>query len=134
MPSAEKVLTEDQANITSLSYVGIFLVISLSSIGASIGTCLSSNGFFHLAVSKPQKMSKYLTQVLMSGVVGLYGLLGAILIIMNSRTDVVSKMNGMHNGYSKLCAGGLLGVACLSSGWALGVIGEGSLKAMSRRA
>eukprot|EP00477_Mikrocytos_mackini_P000114 GAHX01000119.1.p1 GENE.GAHX01000119.1~~GAHX01000119.1.p1 ORF type:complete len:183 (-),score=33.95 GAHX01000119.1:37-585(-) len=137
----------------AMMFISIFFALGLSCVGAAIGTAKTAIGFFALAVAKPQNMSKFMTLILMPGIVGLYGMIASVIILSSSKLKLaenhydVSKLVGLNeevlkkvivtnmvSGVGKLATGAALGISCLAAGWALGVIGETSLRALIKNA
>lgn len=93
----------------------------LSSLGSAYGTAKSGIGISGIGTFKPELIMKSLIPVVMSGILAIYGLVVAVLISGNiSPTEEYTFYNGvMHLGCG-LC----VGFACLSSGYAIGIVGD----------
>ena len=81
-------------------------------------------------IQEPELIMKSLIPVVMSGILAIYGLVVAVLISGNiSPTEEYTLYNGaMHLGCG-LC----VGFACLSSGYAIGIVGDVGVRKVLRR-
>ena len=102
-------------------FAGCALAMILSSLGSAYGTAKSGIGISGIGTFKPELIMKSLIPVVMSGILAIYGLVVAVLISGNiSPTEEYTFYNGvMHLGCG-LC----VGFACLSSGYAIGIVGD----------
>lgn len=120
----------------SLGFFGAALCIVLSNFGAAWGTWRAGIGLCSMAIYHPGGIIKNLVAIIMAGVLGIYGLIVAI-IIANGITRPVEE--GQHTysqfmGWAHLSAGLCCGLACLAAGGATGIAGEFGIKATGRRA
>lgn len=83
-----------------------------------------------IAASKPESIIKSLLPVIMAGILSIYGLVvGIFIALLLSPKQPLSLFAGsLHLG-----AGLSVGLACLSSGMAIGVIGEVGVRAYSKQ-
>lgn len=61
-------------------YLGAALAMALANLGAAYGTCKAGTGISGMGVSRPDLVMKALIPVVMAGVVGIYGLIIAVII------------------------------------------------------
>ncbi|GIY01349.1 v-type proton ATPase 16 kDa proteolipid subunit [Caerostris extrusa] len=61
--------------------IGAASAISLSAIGAAYGTAKSGIGICAMAVRKPELIMRSIIPVVMSGIIAIYGLVVAVLIV-----------------------------------------------------
>ena len=93
-------------------------------------------GLCQMGVNHPNGIIKNLVAIIMAGVLGIYGLIVAIII----SGGVSAPMNGSGNTYSQytgwahLCAGLCCGFTCLAAGGATGIAGEVGIIATGLRA
>ena len=78
-----------------------------------------------MGINHPSGIIKNLVAIIMAGVLGIYGLIVAILIA----GGVVGPENGLnqysqYTGYAHLAAGLCCGLSCLAGGGCIGIIGE----------
>ncbi|ODV58084.1 H(+)-transporting V0 sector ATPase subunit c' [Ascoidea rubescens DSM 1968] len=102
-------------------FAGCCFAMVLSCAGAAIGTAKSGIGITGISTFKPDIIMKSLIPVVMSGILSVYGLVVAVLIAGNlSPTENYS----LFNGFMHMTCGLSVGFACLSSGYAIGIVGD----------
>ncbi|GMI50462.1 hypothetical protein ScalyP_jg9210 [Parmales sp. scaly parma] len=121
------------------AFLGFFsaaVCMILSNLGAAYGTYRSAIGICHLSIRHPGGIVKNLLAIIMSGVLGIYGLIVSIIIA----GAVLSPLNNGQNmyteftGWAHVAAGLCCGLCCLAAGFATGVAGEFGVKAVGIRA
>mmetsp|Transcript_4938 Transcript_4938/g.8678 ORF Transcript_4938/g.8678 Transcript_4938/m.8678 type:complete len:201 (-) Transcript_4938:184-786(-) len=119
-----------------LGYMGAAFCIITANWGAAWGTWMSGIGLCSMGVNHPNGIIKNLVAIIMAGVLGIYGLIVAIII----SGGVSAPKSGSGNTYSQftgwahLSAGLCCGLSCLAAGYATGVAGEYGIKATGLRA
>lgn len=118
-----------------LGFLGASFCIILSNWGAAWGTWRSGIGLCSMGINHPGGIIKNLVAIIMAGVLGIYGLIVAIII----SGGVSSPKNESNNyseytGWAHLAAGLCCGFSCLAAGYATGVAGEYGIKATGLRA
>jgi len=118
-----------------LGFSGASLCIILANWGAAWGTWKSGLGLCKMGINHPGGIIKNLVAIIMAGVLGIYGLIVAILIA----GAVMEPENGMnqysqYTGYAHLAAGLCCGLSCLAGGGCIGIIGEVGVRATGLRA
>lgn len=117
-------------------YLGAAFCIIFANWGAAWGTWKSGLGLCNMGVNHPGGIIKNLVAIIMAGVLGIYGLIVAIII----SGGVSSPKNGVGNTYSEytgwahLAAGLCCGLCCLAAGGATGIAGEVGIVATGLRA
>jgi V-type H+-transporting ATPase 16kDa proteolipid subunit len=117
-------------------YLGAASCIILANWGAAWGTWKSGIGLCQMGVNHPNGIIKNLVAIIMAGVLGIYGLIVAIII----SGGISGPQNGVGNTYSQftgwahLSAGLCCGLSCLAAGGATGVAGETGIVATGLRA
>jgi len=112
-------------NAPLFGFMGAAFALIFSNLGAAYGTGKSGVGISTLGVGKPELVMKSIVPVVMAGVLGIYGLIIAVII-----ANAVSGSEGGRPAYGYFSAmshfGG--GIACglsgLSAGLAIGIVGE----------
>eukprot|EP00301_Raphidiophrys_heterophryoidea_P021154 c5667_g1_i2.p1 GENE.c5667_g1_i2~~c5667_g1_i2.p1 ORF type:complete len:134 (-),score=27.72 c5667_g1_i2:251-652(-) len=97
-------------------------------MGAAYGTAKAGVGIAGLGVTHPQVVMKSIIPVIMAGVLGIYGLIVAVIIITKT-----SKPYSLYKGYSNLAAGLACGMANLSAGFAIGVVGDYGMRSAAKQ-
>lgn len=119
----------------SLGFIGAGLCIVLANWGAAWGTWKAGMGLCSMGVNHPGGIIKNLVAIIMAGVLGIYGLIVAIIIA----SGITEPMNGTNTysqftGWAHLAAGLCCGLTCLAAGGATGVAGEIGIKSTGLRA
>jgi len=112
-------------NAPLLGFMGAALALIFSNLGAAYGTGKSGVGISALGVGKPDLVMKSIVPVVMAGVLGIYGLIIAV-IIANSVTGVDQgrPAYGYFSAVAHLGGGLACGLSGLSAGLAIGVVGD----------
>lgn len=110
----------------AFSYMGIACSLAFTSIGSAVGTFKSAIGLFKVCSEHPELFYRCMMPVIMAGIVGIYGLVAAIIIAPKLKTPY-----NIFTGYSQFAAGICVGLAGLASGSAIGVAGDVSARAIS---
>lgn len=92
-----------------------------SCAGAAYGTAKSGIGIAGIGTFKPELIMKSLIPVIMSGILSVYGLVVAVLIAGNLSP---SGEYTLYAGFMHLGCGLSVGLACLASGYAIGIVGD----------
>jgi len=118
-----------------LGFAGSSICVILANWGAAWGTWKSGLGLCKMGINHPGGIIKNLVAIIMAGVLGIYGLIVAILIA----GGVVQPENGsniysQYTGYAHLASGLCCGLSCLAAGGCIGIIGETGVLATGLRA
>ena len=108
-------------------FLGVAIALTFANIGAAYGTAKSSIGIANLGMVQPDKIFRALIPIIMAGILGIYGLIVAVLL--NSKAN--DAKTG-QDGYKCLSAGICCGFCSLASGLAIGVAGEAGVKAYAQ--
>lgn len=90
-----------------------------------------------MGVNYPGGIIKNLVAIIMAGVLGIYGLIVAIIIgggVMSPDSKTGYTMYSQYTGWAHLAAGLCCGLSCLAAGGATGVAGECGILATGLRA
>merc|ERR1719199_608546 len=90
-----------------------------------------------MGVNHPGGMIKNLVAIIMAGVLGIYGLIVAIIIagrITEPDNNMGSNTYSQYNGWAHVGAGLTCGLSCLAAGGTIGMIGETGVIATGLRA
>merc|ERR1712087_355464 len=112
-------------------FMGAAFALVFSNMGAAYGTGKSGIGIATLGVAEPDKIMKSIVPVVMAGVLGIYGLIIAVIIVNSVEPDLkVVPLKGSVPNYDYFAAfahfgGGMAcGLSGLAAGLAIGIIGE----------
>ncbi|KAG5519109.1 hypothetical protein PMAC_002196 [Pneumocystis sp. 'macacae'] len=111
-------------------FAGVTAAMTLSSIGAAYGTAVSGMGIAGIGQFKQELIMKSFIPVVMSGIIGVYGLVISVLIAGNlSPVENYSLFDGLLHLSSGLCVG-MTGIA---SGYSIGIIGDNGVRSYMRQ-
>lgn len=105
--------------------LGASMAIVLANLGASYGTAKAGVGIGGMGVMRGDLVMRSLIPVVMAGVLGIYGLISAVII-----TGKLAKSNGISSfqGYSLLAAGVTVGMSSVAAGYAIGIVGDAGVR------
>merc|ERR1719201_3283946 len=113
------------ASAPFFGFMGCAAALVFACLGAAYGTAKSGVGVANMGVLHPDVVMKSIIPVVMAGVLGIYGLIVAVLIGSGIKADNAYSYSS-YSGFSALSAGLCCGLAGLSAGLAIGVVGEHS--------
>eukprot|EP01006_Ploeotia_vitrea_P045052 TRINITY_DN66893_c6_g1_i1.p1 TRINITY_DN66893_c6_g1~~TRINITY_DN66893_c6_g1_i1.p1 ORF type:complete len:179 (-),score=9.74 TRINITY_DN66893_c6_g1_i1:694-1200(-) len=100
--------------------MGAAMALGLSNIGSAYGTAKAGVAVAHLGISQPGKVMRGIVPVVMAGILGIYGLIVAVIISGSVKDTTYSN----PAGFIHFCAGTVAGVASLAAGYAIGIVGD----------
>ena len=106
------------------AYIGVASALVFANLGASYGTAKSGVGIAALGVIDGTKVFKALIPIIMAGILGIYGIIVAVLLSSKAASAATPK-----EGYQILGAGLACGLSALASGLAIGVAGDAGVRA-----
>lgn len=114
-------------------YGSLGAVVSLvfANMGSAYGAAKAGVGVAYLGVSAPEKIMRGIVPVIMAGILGIYGLIVAVIINNNIRTTDYSYST--YSGLMHLGAGVASGMASLAAGLSIGVIGDTSARSYGKQ-
>mmetsp|Transcript_64799 Transcript_64799/g.76077 ORF Transcript_64799/g.76077 Transcript_64799/m.76077 type:complete len:205 (+) Transcript_64799:117-731(+) len=109
-----------------LGYLGAASCVILSNWGSAWGTWKAGIGVCNMGVVYPKGIMKNIVPIVMAGVLGIYGLIVAVIIAqnINAPNNDGTTQYSMYNGYAHLAAGLCCGISCLVAGGTIGMIGD----------
>uniref|UniRef100_A0A7N2MK70 V-type proton ATPase proteolipid subunit n=1 Tax=Quercus lobata TaxID=97700 RepID=A0A7N2MK70_QUELO len=103
-------------------FLGAAAALVFSCMGAAYGTAKSGVGVASMGVMRPELVMKSIVPVVMAGVLGIYGLI--IAVIISTGINPKAKSYYLFDGYAHLSSGLSCGLAGLSAGMAIGIVGD----------
>jgi len=85
-----------------------------------------------MGVLHPDVVMKSIIPVVMAGVLGIYGLIVAVLLASGIKADGAYSYSS-YSGFSALSAGLCCGLAGLAAGIAIGIVGDAGVRANARQ-
>merc|ERR1739845_105870 len=108
---------------------GVTTAVVFANLGAAYGTAKSGVGICFMGVMRPDMVMRSIIPVVMAGVLGIYGLITAVII--NGKMD--SKTYSAYSGYAHLAAGLTVGMSSLAAGLAIGIVGDAGVRANAQQ-
>lgn len=121
---------------TSLGYAGVVAAVALSNFGSAWGTWKSGVSVLHTGIRHPSSVMKNIIPIVMAGVIGIYGLIVAVIIGESIPTPSKGRDNAysIYTGMAHLCAGLCAGASGLAAGGCIGIVGDYGVRAVGYRA
>ena len=114
---------------TFWGYMGIASALCFANIGAAYGTAKSGVGILNMGIRKPEIIIKSVIPVIMAGILGIYGLIVAVILNQNIKVNDYDLFNGWKHLASGLCCG----LSSLGAGIAIGIAGDAGARAMGQQ-
>ncbi len=120
----------------SIGYAGIVAAAALSNFGAAWGTWKSGVSVLHTGVRHPSSVMKNIIPIVMAGVLGIYGLIVAVILAESIPSPSQNRDNAysVYTAMAHLCAGLCCGCSGLAAGGCIGIVGDYGVRAVSYRA
>ena len=110
-------------------YMGIASALCFANIGAAYGTAVSGVGILSMGISKPEVVIKSVIPVIMAGILGIYGLIVAVILNQNMKSSTYTYYYGWRHLASGLCCG----LSSLGAGIAIGIAGDAGVRALGQQ-
>merc|ERR1711972_628655 len=102
-------------------FMGVTSAVVFANLGAAYGTAKSGVGISSMGVMRPD--------MVMPGVLGIYGLITAVII--NGKMEAATY--SAYSGYAHLGAGLTVGMSSLAAGLAIGIVGDAGVRANAQQ-
>ena len=112
-------------------FIGVGAAITLANLGAAYGTAKAGVGICTMGVLKPEKLIKAIIPVIMAGILGIYGLIVAVILAQKLSGD--EKYILVKKGYQYLGSGLCCGLTSFAAGIAIGIGGEAGVRALGQQ-
>mmetsp|Transcript_724 Transcript_724/g.1432 ORF Transcript_724/g.1432 Transcript_724/m.1432 type:complete len:167 (-) Transcript_724:190-690(-) len=110
-------------------FMGVAAALVFANLGAAYGTAKSGVGIMSMGVMHHEAVMKNIIPVVMAGVLGIYGLIVAVILIQAVSGDTYSD----YNGYAHLASGLACGLSGLAAGMAIGIVGDAGVRANAQQ-
>lgn len=119
----------------SLGYMGVAAGAVLSNWGSAWGTWKSGVSLINTGIRHPGSVMKNVIPVVMAGVIGIYGLIVAVILGGNIPSPANTRENvySIYTGMAHLCAGLCCGLSGLAAGGCIGIIGDYGIRSVGYR-
>ncbi|KAG5499850.1 hypothetical protein GH5_03986 [Leishmania sp. Ghana 2012 LV757] len=111
--------------------MGAAVALVFANLGSAYGAAKSGVGVAYLGLTAPEKIMRGIVPVVMAGILGIYGLIIAVIINNNIHTEDASYSS--YAGYLHLGAGLAAGLAALGAGLSIGVVGDTAARAYGKQ-
>eukprot|EP01083_Nonionella_stella_P048808 130293_1 len=120
----------------SIGYLGIVCAAALSNFGAAWGTWKSGVSVLHTGIRHPTSVMKNIIPIVMAGVLGIYGLIVAVILAESIPSPSKQRDNAysVYTAMAHLCAGLCCGASGLAAGGCIGIVGDYGVRAVGYRA
>merc|ERR1711939_1054930 len=112
-------------------FMGCAAALVFACLGAAYGTARSGVGVSNMGVLHPDMVMKSIIPIVMAGVLGIYGLIVAVLLY--SGIDTGAYNYATFSGYAALSAGLCQGFSGLASGLCIGIVGDHGTRHSARQ-
>merc|ERR1712071_744600 len=103
---------------TFFGFMGVTTAVVFANLGAAYGTAKSGVGICSMGVMRPDMVMRSIIPVVMAGVLGIYGLITAVII--NGKMEAATY--SAYTGYAHLGAGLTVGMSSLAAGLAIALL------------
>mmetsp|Transcript_7534 Transcript_7534/g.9584 ORF Transcript_7534/g.9584 Transcript_7534/m.9584 type:complete len:163 (-) Transcript_7534:1122-1610(-) len=120
-------------------YMGATIALVFAILGAAYGTAKCGVGIMSMGVLHPDMVIKNIMPVVMAGVLGIYGLVVAVILkgtLSDETGEPCTDPNACFtyaNGFKHLAAGLSVGISALGAGMAVGIIGDVGIRAAGQQ-
>eukprot|EP00927_Polykrikos_kofoidii_P015333 TRINITY_DN167_c2_g1_i1.p1 TRINITY_DN167_c2_g1~~TRINITY_DN167_c2_g1_i1.p1 ORF type:complete len:168 (+),score=9.80 TRINITY_DN167_c2_g1_i1:64-567(+) len=108
--------------------MGVTSAIVFANVGAAYGTAKSGVGISSMGVMRPDMVMRSIIPVVMAGVLGIYGLITAVII-----NGKIAQPYSGYSGYAHFAAGVTVGMSSLAAGLAIGIVGDAGVRANAQQ-
>eukprot|EP01119_Soliformovum_irregulare_P021292 TRINITY_DN705_c0_g1_i1.p1 TRINITY_DN705_c0_g1~~TRINITY_DN705_c0_g1_i1.p1 ORF type:complete len:158 (-),score=42.72 TRINITY_DN705_c0_g1_i1:169-642(-) len=122
-------LQQENATAAFFGFMGCTSALVFACLGAAYGTAKSGVGISSMGVMKPELVMRSIIPVVMAGVIGIYGLIIAVII----GTKVEPTGYTTFQGFAALGSGLSVGLSGLAAGMAIGIVGDAGVRATAQQ-
>ena len=112
-------------------FLGVASALIFCNIGAAYGTAKTGIGLSGMGVMAPNQVMKNIIPIIMAGVIGIYGLIVAVILLNGVKTPAQGYT--AKDGFKHLAAGLSAGLSGMGSGIAIGITGDAGVRASGRQ-
>merc|ERR1711920_618064 len=115
-------------------FMGAAVALIFANLGAAYGTAKSGVGVSSMGVMKPDLVMKSIIPVVMAGVLGIYGLIIAVIIGNGVKVPSDGKpVYSSFTGFAHLAGGLACGLSGVAAGIAIGIVGDAGVRAAAQQ-
>uniref|UniRef100_A0A7R9WWB5 V-type proton ATPase proteolipid subunit n=1 Tax=Craspedostauros australis TaxID=1486917 RepID=A0A7R9WWB5_9STRA len=116
-----------------VGFTGITCAVVFANIGGAYGTAKAGQGIMAMGIRSPDLLMKNIIPVVMAGVLGIYGLIVAVILNGKfTRPEVGTGLStySQYTAFAHLAAGLCCGFTSLASGLAIGISADAGTRAI----
>jgi V-type H+-transporting ATPase proteolipid subunit len=114
--------------------MGCASALIFANLGSAYGAAKSGIGVAHLGILHSERIMRGIVPVVMAGILGIYGLIVAVIINNNIKTGAPGAAGySAFAGYLHFGAGLAAGLSSLAAGLAIGIVGDTSVRAYGKQ-
>jgi V-type H+-transporting ATPase proteolipid subunit len=121
-----------------LGFGGCVAAVVFANLGGAYGTAKAGQGIMAMGIRSPQMVMKNIIPVVMAGVLGIYGLIVAVIlngkitrpVLTGDGSGTGTTTYSQFNGFAHLAAGLCCGFSSLASGLAIGIAADAGTRAV----
>eukprot|EP01117_Protostelium_nocturnum_P000066 TRINITY_DN10154_c0_g1_i1.p1 TRINITY_DN10154_c0_g1~~TRINITY_DN10154_c0_g1_i1.p1 ORF type:complete len:160 (-),score=37.72 TRINITY_DN10154_c0_g1_i1:79-558(-) len=117
------------AGAAFFGFIGCSAALVFACLGAAYGTAKSGVGIASMGVMRPELVMKSIIPVVMAGVIGIYGLIIAVILGGNVKPTGYT----YYRAFASLGSGLCVGLAGLAAGMAIGIVGDAGVRATAQQ-
>jgi len=121
------------ASAPFFGFMGVTSALVFANIGAAYGTAKSGVGICSMGVMNPGLVMRNIIPVVMAGVLGIYGLIVAVIITSGVKAPEGGNVYSLYSGFAHLAAGLCCGLSGLAAGMAIGIVGDAGVRAVGQQ-
>ena len=110
------------------AWMGVASALVFANLGSAYGTAKAGVGVMSMGVMNPQQVMKNIVPVVMAGILGIYGLIVAVILNTKIGDDLTDA-----KGYQYLASGLCCGLSGLGAGMAIGITGDAGVRAVGQQ-
>lgn len=109
-------------------YIGVASALVFANLGAAYGSAKAGVGICSMGVLKPELIMKSVVPVVMAGILGIYGMIVAVIIVQRIGDPYTEQ-----SGYAHLASGLCCGFSSLAAGLSIGIVGDAGVRANAQQ-
>jgi len=119
-----------------VGYTGVVAAVVLNNLGSAWGTWKSGVSVVHTGIRHPGSVMKNIIPVVMAGVIGIYGLIVAVILAESISKPSLDRENSysIYTALAHLCAGLCCGMSGFAAGGCIGIVGDHGIRSVGYRA
>lgn len=116
--------------------MGVAACVVFSNFGSAWGTWKSGVSLVHTGIRHPKSVMKNVIPIVMAGVIGIYGLIVAVILGQSISTPNNDRENtySIYTAMAHLAAGLCCGLSGLVAGGCIGIVGDYGVRCVGYRA